>query len=168
MIDKSRILCRSIAALAICLALSSPTHAQQVSASAIAAAKELIIVKGGRAMFEPIMPGVIESAKNMFLQTSPMLSKDLNEVSARLRKEYEPKQDELLGEVARLYAKRFTEQELKDLLTFYKSPLGKKMVTDEPIVIDESMGYTQNWSNKLSEQVIARMRAEMRKKGHEL
>ena len=30
--------------------------------------------------------------------------------------------------MAKVYANGFTEQELKDLSTFYKSPLGKKMI----------------------------------------
>ena len=32
-------------------------------------------------MFEPLVPGVIETAKNVFLQQSPNLQKDLNEIS---------------------------------------------------------------------------------------
>ena len=46
-----------------------------------------------------------------------------------LRKEFAPR----AGRVARprspsIYATRFTEQELKDTLAFYKTPLGKKML----------------------------------------
>ena len=35
-----------------------------------------------------------------------------------------------MAEVAKLYAARFTEQELKDLLAFYNSPVGKKIVAE--------------------------------------
>jgi hypothetical protein len=67
-----------------------------------------------------------------------------------------------------MYAQRFTEQEIKDTLAFYKSPLGKKLLAEEPAFFDQSMAHAQDWANKLSEQVIARMRAEMKKKGHDL
>jgi len=142
--------------------------AQQPSATAIATAKELITVKGAAALWEPLVPGVIEQAKSVFLQTNPMLGKDLNEVAAKMRAEYAPRGAEVLNDVAKLYASRFTEQELKDALAFYKSPLGRKMVTEEPSILDQSMRNAQNWANRLSEEVIHKMRAEMKKRGHDI
>jgi hypothetical protein len=97
-----------------------------------------------------------------------MLAKDLNEVAANLRKEFDPKRDELVTLMARSYALRFTEAEMKELLVFFKSPLGKKMITDEPQIINQSMSRTQTWANTFSEQMIARIRADMKKKGHDL
>ena len=66
------------------------------------------------------MPGVIEQAKSVFLRTNPALGKPLNEVAGKLRVEYAPRGGDLLNEAAKLYALRFTEQELKDALAFYK------------------------------------------------
>ncbi len=150
------------------IAAATPVLAQEPPAAAVTLAKELIVLKGGHAMLDPVVPGVIESAKNMLLQTSPMLGKELNEVAAGLHKEFDPKRDELLTQMARGYARRFTEAELKELLTFYKSPLGKKMITDEPLVIEQGMRQTQSWANAFSEQMIGRFRTDMKKKGHDL
>jgi hypothetical protein len=36
------------------------------------------------------------------------------------------------------------------------------------VVVDESMKSARIWADRLSEQVIAAMRAEMRKRGHEI
>lgn len=147
---------------------SSPVRAQEPSAASVTLAKELIVLKGGNVMLDPIVPGVIESAKNVFLQTNPMLGKDLNDVAANLRKEFDPKRDELVTLMARAYAQRFSEAELKDLLTFYKSPIGKKVITDEPQIIDQSVSRAQTWANAFSEQMMTRIRADMKKKGHDL
>jgi hypothetical protein len=155
--------------LGIALAATIGTAvAQQPSAAAHATAKELITVKGATALWAPLVPGVIEQAKSVFLQTNPMLSKDLNEVAAKLRTEYAARGAEVVNDVAKLYAERFTEQELKDALAFYKSPLGKKMVTEEPAILDQSMRNAQNWANRLSEEVIGKIRAEMKKRGHDI
>ena len=155
--------------IGLALAMSvGAADAQQPSATAIATAKELITVKGAAPLWQPLVPGVIEQAKSVFLQTNPMLGKDLNEVAAKMRAEYAPRGAEVLNDVARLYASRFTEQELKDALAFYKSPLGRKMVTEEPNILDQSMRNAQNWANKLSEEVISKMRAEMKKRGHDI
>src|SRR5215472_11654438 len=99
--------------LAIVVALSSfaaigSARAQQPSPASIELARQVILIKGGNNMFDPIVPGVIESAKNNFLPTNPGLAKDLNDVALLLRKEFEPKREELLNEVARAYAARFT------------------------------------------------------------
>ena len=55
------------------------------SANAIALAKEIIIIKASAAGFDAVGPAVIEKVKSLFLQTNPMLQKDLNEVAAKLR-----------------------------------------------------------------------------------
>jgi hypothetical protein len=156
------------AVLFLCLVFSIPVRAQTPSASTIALAKELVILKGSTTMLDTIVPGVIETAKNMFLQTNPMYGKDLNDIAAQMRKDFEPKRDELITEVAKIYAERFTEQDIKDILAFYKTPVGKKMLVEEPASVDLSMTRTQVWANRFSEEVLNKMRAEMKKKGHDL
>ena len=69
---------------------------------------------------------------------------------------------------AKLYAARFTEQELKDALAFYKSPLGKKVITEEPAILNQSMDNVDAWGGKFANEVMAKFRAEMKKKGHDL
>jgi hypothetical protein len=96
------------------------------------------------------------------------LAKDLNEVAAKLRTDLQPRFSELNDEVAKLYATNFTEPELKDILAFYQSPAGKKLLSVQPKVIDSSMAFAQTWANKLSDEVIGKMRDEMKKRGHAL
>ena len=88
--------------------------------------------------------------------------------SSSLRAEYAPRASQLIDQFAQLYAHAFTEQELKDALAFYKSPLGRKLLEQEPNLLDQSMKNAQTWADKLSEEVIAKMRAEMKKRGHEI
>ena len=144
------------------------SHAQQPSAASIQLAKQLIATKGATVAFNPLIAGVVEQAKILFLQQNPSLGKDLNEVAAKIRTDLQPRFSEINDEVARLYATNFTEQELKDTLAFYQSPAGKKMLTTEPTIIESSMGFAGNWANKLSEEVVAKMRDEMKKRGHTL
>ena len=161
--------CAALLALGLALTLGVAAAAgQQPSASAVATAKEVIAAKGAGGLYSPLVSGVIERTKGVLLQTNPMLSKDLNEVAAKLHKDYAPRSAEILNEVAKLYASRFTEQELKDALAFYKSPLGRKFVTEEPNILDQSMKTAQTWAEGLSQEIIAKMRAEMKKRGHDI
>jgi hypothetical protein len=154
--------------IAVAVPVAPALAQQQPSAAAIAAAKELVTVKGANAMWQPLVRGVVERAKGVFIQSNPMLSKDLSDVANKLYAELNPRTAELTNDVAKLYATKFTEQELKDLLAFYKSSLGKKMLVEEPAILDQNMKNGGAWAEKLSEEVISKMRAEMRKRGHEM
>jgi hypothetical protein len=157
------------AVLALALAaLTGPVRAQQPSPAALAAARELMELKGAKNLVEPVVLGVIEQTKGVILQTNPGLSNDLNEVSAQLRAEYEPRTAEMTNEIVRLYAQRFTEQELKEAVAFYKTPVGKKILTEEPKILDETYARVQQWANRLQGEVTTRVRVELKKRGHNL
>jgi len=160
-----------LAMFAVALVLVSPiAHAQpqKPSTTAIATAKQIVTVTGSTTIFNPLINGVVEQAKIVFLQQNPGLAKDLNDVAADLRKKLAPRFAELTNEVTQQYASRFTEQELKDVLAFYQTPAGKKLIAEQPKIADTSLKFAQDWANKLSEEVIDMMRAEMKKKGHDL
>jgi hypothetical protein len=156
-----------LAALAI-IGFARPAAADNPSPASILIAKQIVEIKGVNAMFAPLVRGVIEKVKNQFMQTNFMWAKDLNEVAANLHKEYDPRTTELVDATARIYAQHFTEAELKDLLTFYQSPIGRKMIVEEPRIIDESMANAGQWGDNLSDEIIGKMRAEMKKRGHDL
>jgi hypothetical protein len=140
----------------------------QTTPAAVAAAREVVELKGGAQMFDPIVVGVIEQTKAALVQTNPQLARDLDAVSAQLRGEFAPRRDELVAEAAKFYAQRFTEAELKEIVAFLRTPAGKKMVQQEPLALDDTFNYVQQWAPRVGEDVMNRFRAEMKKKGHNL
>jgi hypothetical protein len=148
--------------------LAGAALAQQPTPAAIATAKELVELKGGSQMFDPVIISIVEQTKGALLQTNPQLAKDLNDVATQLRTEFQPRRDELMNEAAKRYAARFSEAELKDLVAFFKAPLGKKMIAQEPQVLDETFSFVQQWGPRVAEEAMNRYRAEMKKKGHNL
>jgi uncharacterized protein len=164
-------LARRAAMLAFALAWlagAAPALAQQPSPSAIATAKELLQVKGATTMFDPIIPGIIENTKNLILPSNPGLFKDVSEVATKLRNELTPRRTEVVDRIARFYALKFTEAEMKEVIAFYKSPVGKKFVTEEPPVIDQGLQSAEEWTRQMADEVMNKFRAEMKKKGHDL
>jgi hypothetical protein len=158
-------------AVALGLALAAAAisaQAQQPSAATLASARELMEIKGVKNLVEPVVVGVVQQTTGTILQTNPGLSKDLDEVSAQLRAEYQPRIAEMTNEIVKLYAARFTEQELKEAVAFYKTPTGKKILTEEPRILDETYARIQQWANRLQDEVMTRVRAEMKKRGHNL
>jgi hypothetical protein len=162
-----RFIARTVGAAAVaCLALTQGTQAQQPSAAAITLATQLLEIKGGITAYDPAIDGVVIHHKGVLLQINSNLGKDINDVEQLMRKEGAARREELHKEIALGYASAFTEQELKDMITFYKTPLGKKMIEQEPKAGEESTKRAQLWIDKYAETVIAKMRAEMRKRGH--
>jgi uncharacterized protein len=161
-----RAACLALALVAV--AGSARAEQKEPSANALKMAREIIDLKNATILFEPMVPGVIERVKSMLLQTSPTLRKDLDDVANNLRKVYAPRTTELLTDISWVYASRFSEAELKEILTFYRTPTGKKVISQEPAVFDDAMAGLPGWQEKFGEEVIARFRAEMKKRGHDL
>ena len=165
------------AGLAVGLALAAaPVNAQQPAApaakpaspAAIAAAKEILAMKNASAMYAQAIPTVVEQTKTTFLQNNLNYQKDLNEVAVIVAQGFAGREKEIGEGMAKVYADAFTEQELKDLVTFYKSPLGQKLLTQEPKTVQESMAYMTKWGQNFAETVNGLFRAEMRKRGKEI
>ena len=103
--------------------------------------------------------------KGVLLQINPNASRALEEVERGVRADLAAKRVELRNEVARGYATQFSEQDLKDLIVFYKTPLGKKIIDREPLAAEEATKRVQVWVDKYAEDVSTKMRAELKKKG---
>jgi uncharacterized protein len=139
---------------------------QQPTPAAVALAAQLLEIKGGLGAFDPAIDGVISHHKSILLQINPNLTKDIDAVSAMMRGEVAARRAELHREVATGFATVFSEQDLKDLIAFYKTPLGKKFAEFESRAGQESTKRAQEWVEKYAETTMARMRAEMKKRGH--
>ncbi len=146
----------------------APAGAPQPSASSLLLAKQSSNLRACSNIFTPMVAGVVIKARDMFMQTNFMWAKDLNDVSAMEQKKYAPRAEELVDMTARLYANQFTEQELKSLVAFYQSPLGQKVLSVEPKLMDQAMSSAGAWADSLSQEVIASMRDEMKKRGHDM
>jgi len=170
-------LLRSLPAACLALALiAAPAMAQTAaapaakpaSAAAIASAKELLTLKNAGAMYADAVPSMVAQTKNTLMQSNLNYQKDLNEVAVIIAKNLSGKEKEIGDGMAQIYASEFTEQELKDLVTFYKSPLGVKLIAAEPRAIQNSMGFMQKWAASFAEVINGQFRAEMKKRGKEI
>ena len=163
------------ACLAFALALAAaPAIAQQQAApaaptpGATAAAKEILQLKNASAMYAGAVPGMVEKVKTTLIGQNLNYQKDLNELAPVIAKQLAGRESEIGDGMVGVYAGEFTEQELKDLVTFYKSPLGQKLLTNEPKAISLSMQVMNDWARNFSEVVASAFRAEMKKRGKEI
>jgi len=162
------------ACLAVALALGAvPATAQQpappkASPAAVAAAKEILTLKNANAMYANAVAGMVEKTKVALIQQNLNYQKDLNEVAPIVEKQLAGREKEIGEGMAQVYASEFTEQELKDLVTFYKSPLGQKLITNEPRAIGLSMAFMNAWAQDFAKTVMSGFRDEMKKRGKDI
>jgi uncharacterized protein len=131
-------------------------------------AKQIVEAKGVMGIFEPVVREEVEKVRSALIQTNLNWMKDINDSAGIVYRSYGARAGEFADAVARIYATHFTEAELKDLLAFYQSPLGRKMLTEEPKALNEVATYSRQWGQSISDDVMTKMRAEMKKRGHEL
>jgi hypothetical protein len=163
--------------LAIGLALASaPVSAQQPAApakppaspTALAAAKEILVMKNAATMYAQAVPSIVEQTKTNLMQSNLNYQKDLNEVAVVVAQSLAGREKEIGEGMAKVYADLFSEQELKDLVTFYKTPLGQKLLSTEPQAVQSSIAFMRQWGQAFSQVVAAQFRAEMHKRGKDI
>jgi hypothetical protein len=168
------------AGLALGLALAGqPAHAQQPQPQAapslkpatpacLAAAKEILQMKNASAMYANAVPTLVQQTRDQIMSTNLNYQKDLNEVAPIVAQKLAGREKEIGDGMAQIYCNEFSEKELTDLVAFYKSPLGQKLLASEPRAIQFSMSYMNGWAQNFSEIVNGEFRAEMRKRGKQI
>ena len=59
-----------------------------------------------------------------------------------------------------LYDRNFTAAELRGLIAFYESPIGKRFVEVQPVLMREGMAMGQEWGTRIGADVGRTMSAE--------
>jgi hypothetical protein len=146
---------------------SAPASAQQKQppASAIALAQQLLEAKKANAFYRDSSADMVDRVKAALFQNNLNYQKDLNEVAEKVKQDVRNRENEIGAEMARAYATDFTEDELKGLMAYYKSPLGKKMLEQEPKTMSVVFQFVQDWTQRFGEELKGRFYEEMKKRG---
>jgi hypothetical protein len=78
----------------------------------------------------------------------------------RLLAQVKARRNEFLDETAPVFARLFTVAELKGLVEFYGSPLGKRLLQIQPQMSKELGEAGQRWGQRLSVEVAQQLAAE--------
>jgi hypothetical protein len=170
---------RRLAAAALALGMATlPAAAQTASPPAAAAkpatpeqialARAIIDFTGAARAFNSVIPQLLVEARNRIVNTRPQLKDELDALLPTLQTKLLPRENDLVNEIAEVYASRLSESDLKTIVTFYRSDAGQKLTKLTPDILQESYGKAQEWSQKLSVEVMNLLREEMKKRGQDL
>ncbi|GAB4407207.1 MAG: DUF2059 domain-containing protein [Microscillaceae bacterium] len=113
--------------------------------------KKMLELSGSEQMFKLSIKQMLETFKGM-----------RSEVPAAFWDDFEVEVmktsiNDLVEMLTPVYFRHLSESDLDELITFYESPIGKKFVSKNPMIMQESMQVGQEWGQKLGEQVVKKL-----------
>lgn len=160
----------SIVACLLAVSLLSPGKvlAQAPSPEALAAAKELMAVSKMTDQLRQILPNVTQQVRTLIVTANPRVEKDFDAFAPVMRAAMEARLQAFVDEGAKIYARHFTAEELRQVTVFYRTPTGEKFIREQPEVMKESMALGQQWGQAVGQEVYKQMIEELRKRGHDI
>lgn len=137
---------KSLIILSFCV-LSLSANAQSNSKNE--KIKQLLELSGSGKMGIQVMNQMMNSFKSSY-------SKAKEDFWAEFKKEIKP--EDIENMIIPIYDKYYTEEDVDQLIIFYNSPIGKKMISTMPQVMQESIIAGQAWGKQISEKVLARLK----------
>lgn len=155
------------AVLAIGLAAGSAS-AEEFAKDHLAAARAAVIASKANEGFDEILIGVTAQTKQALVRRNPSVSAQIEAATNAAALELVAKRADLDNQVTEIWAARFSKAELEEITKFYNSPVGQKF-TKEIGGMAQMIGMAaQVWQKKIGEEMVAKVRAEMKKKGVDL
>ena len=126
------------------IAIGQQAGEDDAAEAVLADARLLIKVTGGDKMAIQVMNQMLASFKQAMPQVpGEYWDKFMEKVDAQ----------GIVELTAPIYVKYLTHAEIKGLVAFYQSPLGKKLVEVQPKIVQESFAVGQQWGMKIAQQV---------------
>lgn len=95
---------------------------------------------------------VMETMTGQFKQMLPQVPEAF---WTEAMKEFSP--ETLVNLIIPIYKKHFTQEEIKQLIAFYKTPVGQKVAATLPAVTQESMQAGQQWGQEIGQKVAQKL-----------
>lgn len=163
-----RIPTRLAAAAAVMVGLASPALAEDYTKDHLAAAKAAIEASHVNEGFDNLLIGVTQQTKQMLGRTNPALSSQIDEVANLVALQLAAKRPELDYQVQEIWAARFSKAELEEITKFYSSPVGVKLTKETSGMVRMTGVAAQVWQQKIGQEMVEKIREEMKKRGNAL
>ena len=66
--------------------------------------------------------------------------------------------EDIVKLVIPIYDKYYSEEDVQQLIDFYESPIGKKVISATPLIMQESMKAGQEWGKSIGEKVVEKLK----------
>jgi uncharacterized protein len=147
------------------LSLTAPAAFAQTDPARLAAAKELLVVAGSAKQFDVVVPVISQQLESTFVSLKPDQADKIKEAFRAMPAKFSQRKQELLDQIAGLYAERMTVEDLNEIIKFYKSPVGARFIQVQPELVQKSMVLGQAWGRKIGQEIDQEVRQELKQRG---
>jgi len=155
----------TVVAIALAAAGLAAASAQEISAARLALAKQVALNAPTLGNFDGILPDLMVDTKMRLINLRPDLYRQISTVVEAAASALVPRRADLDTDVARAWAKAFTDDELKAINAFFNSDAGKKYKAVAPQVGQDIIQTGQDWADRLSGELYDRALADLKKQG---
>jgi hypothetical protein len=142
-----------------------PAVAQEIPPEQLALARKYIDLINTSNLFRGVvLKTAIGSFKALTVGHAD-IEKDISAAVDRTIESYTGDENELLDQIARVYATVFTLEELQQIVAFYESPVGQKLAKAGPELSQTTDDVLKVYQNNLSAEFVRRVRADLKGKG---
>jgi uncharacterized protein len=143
----------------------SLASAQEITASHLAAA--LDVVKSAKASrgFDNVLPNLAGQVEDRLIRARPDLHKEITTAVEAAALKLAARRNDLDNDVARVWAKSFSEDELKVIATFYKTEAGQKFAEVGGQITGQTYEAVKGWSDRVGAELLDNSRAELKSAG---
>jgi uncharacterized protein len=142
---------------ATCL-MPLPALAQQIAESHLKAAYEAIETTRTTQQFDAILPSLGQRAKEELISSRPDAADQLTTIVDEATVSMAARRGNLEDEIARIYARTFSEEELRAITAFYLSDAGKKLIEQTPELANAVGQAAKVWAAGLQRDLALELR----------
>ncbi len=154
--------------LAIAADAAPPAHAaDKVTAEKLNLAGELIAVSGASRMFsstDQVLAVIFTQFRKSGINIDSETEAGLKKIC---REELEAAKPKLLEQYRVIYARHFSEADMRNMIAFDKSPTGQHVVAEMPAVVRETMPLSAELMMKTMKRAMAYMKERAQEKAQE-
>ena len=155
--------------LGFLLALSGPSFADELTAAKRADIEKLLEMTGAAAMGKQMGVAALGQMAQVIRKMRPDIPQHvIDTLPDEVGAVFDANIDSFKEQVISIYSKYFTASEIKGMIAFYATDLGKKTISVMPALMAESMATGQQWGQSLGPQIDARIKARCKKEGYPL
>ncbi len=155
-------------ALTVAMAFAAGTAlAQEISPSQLEAAARAAELTPQPGDFDALLPFASQTVQNSLIRQRPDLFREIATAVEGQALEIAGRRTDLDADVARAWARRFSEDELNQIAAFFGSELGTKYKAALPELGNEMLRLSRGWTNRLTEELLERSVQELAREGHE-
>ncbi|AVX05045.1 DUF2059 domain-containing protein [Maritalea myrionectae] len=150
------------------IATSATASSQEITPEHLAVAEEYVEMTDTGKVYEVSLLNSIRRVAQALAQQDPEMTETIVKTAREVAQEYIDAGNPLYKQFARIYAIRFTPEELGEIVEFYKSDTGQKLLNNNVSINSDLKAAVEVWENNFLVEYERKVKSALAEEGVEL